>query len=152
MLTYRIPKKKVKVVVYLTQGEPLIGQMFMPCEGPGGTPMRLSTRLADSGYRFLALVQEDGSRLLSRERIVRAEILDREDAEAELDPGAGNPLFVSCRLSDGSLVEGTVSFAMPRGRERLIDYLNSSDGFIPIRTGRVLSLINVHQVVDCATN
>ncbi len=151
MLTYRVPQRKVQVVVHLTRGEPQIGNMFVPSEGPGGAPMRLSDRLADSGDRFLALVQEDGSRLISRERIVRVEFLDEEYAGLERDPGAGNPVFVTCRLSDGALVEGTISYAMPPGRERLIDYLNNCNGFIPIRAGRLLSLINVHQVVEWAT-
>ncbi|NIL99656.1 MAG: hypothetical protein GTN89_01535, partial [Acidobacteria bacterium] len=73
-------------------------------------------------------------------------------ARRESEPGAGEPTLVACRLADGSVIEGTVSFAMPPGRERLIDYLNSRpDGFIPIRTGRMLSLVHLWQIVDCAT-
>ncbi len=151
MLTYRVPRRKVKVVVHLTQGGAMIGRLFVPSEGPGGAPVRLSNCLADSGDRFLALVQEDGSRLISRERIVRVELLDDTDARIELDPAPQEPVLVTCRLSDGSTVEGTISYAMPPGRERLIDYLNSCDGFIPIRAGHLLSLVNVHQVVDWAT-
>lgn len=151
MLTYRVPQRKVRVVVHMTEGGPLTGQMFVPSEGPGGVPVRLSTRLSDSGDRFLALVQENGSRLISRERIMRIELLNEEDSGIEMDPARRDPVLVACRLSDGSLIEGTLSYAMPPGRERLIDYLNSCDGFIPIRAGRLLSLVNVHQVVDWST-
>jgi hypothetical protein len=152
MLTYRIPQRKVQVVVHLTKGDPLLGKLFVPVEGPGGKPVRLSDRLAEPGDRFLALVQEDNSRLISRHLIVRVELLAEEDAEFETEPGTGEPVLVACRLADGSVVEGTVSFAMPPGRERLIDYLNSRpDGFVPLRAGKMLSLIHLRQVVDWAT-
>ena len=152
MLTYRVPQRKVQVVVHLTQGDPLLGRLFVPTEGPGGMPMRLSDRLAEPGDRFLALVQEDNSRLISRHLIVRVELLAEEETEIELEPGAGVPVLVACRLADGSTIEGTLAFAMPPGRERLIDYLNSRpDGFVPLRTGRTLSLIHLRQVVDWAT-
>lgn len=152
MLTYRVPQRKVQVVVHLTQGDPLVGKLFVPAEGPGGKPVRLSDRLAEPGDRFLALVQEDNSRLISRNLIVRVELLVDEDAESEMEPGAGEPILVTCRLADGSILEGTVSFAMPPGRERLIDYLNSRpEGFVPLRTGKTLSLVHLRQVVDWAT-
>jgi len=114
--------------------------------------MRLSDRLNEPGDRFLALVQEDNSRLISRHQIVRVELLAEEDAEFETEPGMGEPILVACRLTDGSMLEGTLAFAMPPGRERLIDYLNSQpDGFVPLRTGKTLSLIHLRQVVDWAT-
>ena len=152
MLTYRVPQRKVRVVVHLTRGDPLVGKLFMPAEGPGGKPMRLSDRLAEPGDRFLALVQEDNSRLISRHLIVRVEFLDDADAEFEVEPGAGEPVLVGCRLADGTTLEGTLAFAMPPGRERLIDYLNDQpDGFVPLRAGRTLSLVHLRQVVDWTT-
>lgn len=152
MLTYRVPQRKVQVVVYLRQGDPLLGKLFMPVKGPGGAAVRLSDRLADGGDRFLALVQENGSRLISRDWILRVELLNEEDIDVEMEPGAGDPVLVMCRLADGSTLEGTVSFAMPPGRERLIDYLNSRpDGFVPLRAGKTLSLVHLRQVVDWAT-
>ena len=152
MLTYRVPQRKVRVVVHLTQGDPLLGKLFAPAKGPGGKAMRLSDRLAEPGDRFLALVQEDGTRLISRDLILRVELLTEEEAEFEMEPGAGEPVLAVCRLSDGSTLEGTISFAMPPARERLIDYFNSQpNGFVPLRTGRTLSLIHLRQVVDWAT-
>ena len=152
MLTYRVPQRKVQVVVHLRQGDPLLGKMFVPVEGPGGANVRLSDRLAEPGDHFLALVQEDGSRLIARDWILRVELLTEEDVGVELEPGASDPLVVTCRLTDGSTLEGTVSFAMPAGRERLIDYLNSRpDGFVPFRAGKTLSLVNLRQVVEWGT-
>ena len=151
MLTYRVPQRRVQVVVYLTQGEPLVGKLFVPAEGPGGRPVRLSERLAAPDDRFLALVQEDGSRLIAREMILRVELLTAEDAAIEHEPGEGAPSLATCRMADGSVLEGTISFAMPPGRERLIDYFNSQpDAFVPFHTGRTLSLIHLRQVVDWA--
>jgi len=152
MLTYRVPQRKVQVVVHMTHGEPLIGHLFVPNEGPGGAAMRVSDRLTEPGDRFLALVQGDNSRLISRHMILRVELLNEEDADSELEPGAGEPVPATCHLADGSEVEGTLSFAMPPGRERLIDYLNDRpDGFVPLRTGRTLSLVHLWQVVDWVT-
>ena len=153
MLTYRVPQRKVEVVVHLRKGDPLPGKLFVPAEGPGGTTARLSDRLADPDDRFLALVQDDGSRLISRDWILRVELLSEEDADVEMEPGASDPVSVVCRLADGSMLEGTVSFAMPPGRERLIDYLNSQPhGFVPLRAGKTLSLVHLRQVVDWAVD
>jgi len=152
MLTYRVPQRKVQVRVHLTQGDPLVGCLFVPSEGPGGNVMRLSDRLAEPADRFLALVRDDESRLISRRRILHVELSSKEEIENEVEPGVGKPVLVACRLADGSILEGSISFAMPRGRERLIDYLNSRpDGFVPMRTGKTLSLIHLSQVVDWAT-
>jgi hypothetical protein len=152
MLTYRVPQRRVQVVVHLTQGDPLVGCLFVPTEGPGGNVMRLSDRLAEPGDGFLALVQDQRSRLISRRRILRVELLSKEEVKNEIEPGACEPVLVACRLADGSILEGTVAFAMPPGRERLIDYLNSRpDGFVPMRTGKTLALIHLRQVVDWAT-
>ena len=149
MLTYHVPQRKVQVVVHLRQGDPLLGKLFVPTNGPGGVAVRLSDRLADSGDRFLALVQVDGSRLIARDWILRVELLTEEDVDLEKEPGACEPFLVTCRLADGSELEGTVSFAMPRGRERLIDYLNSQpDAFVPLRAGKTLSLVHLRQVVE----
>jgi hypothetical protein len=151
MLTYRVPQRKIQVVVHLRQGDPLLGKLFVAPEGPGGAVVRLSDRLAEPGDRFLALVQADGTRLISRDWILRVELLTEEDVDAEKEPGAGEPVLVTCRLADGSLLEGTISFAMPPGRERLIDYLNSQpDGFVPLRAGKTLSLVHLRQVVEWA--
>ena len=142
----------VERVVHLRQGDPLLGKLFVPAEGPGRVAVRLSDRLAEPGDRFLALVQADGSRLIARDWILRVELLAEEDVSVEKEPGACEPVLVTCRLADGLVLEGTVSFSMPRGRERLIDYLNSQpDGFVPLRTGKTLSLVHLRQVVEWAT-
>ena len=148
MQTYRVPRRQVQVVVHLRQGEPCRGCLFVPADGPGGVAQRLSARLIEPGDRFLALSRDGASRLISRDWILRIDVLSEEDAALELDPGAGDPVAVVCRLADGSVLEGTVSFAMPPGRQRLIDYINSVEGFVPLRSGGTLSLIHLRHVID----
>ena len=149
MLTYRVPQRQVRVRVHLRQGDPLPGSLFVPADGPGGSVSRLSDRLADPRDRFLALSHENTSRLISHDWILYVELLSDEDAAIEIEPGAGDPVAVTCRLADGSALEGEVSFAMPPGRERLIDYLNSQPhGFVPLRCEKTLSLVHLRQVID----
>ena len=152
MLTYRVPQRKVKVLVHMRQGKPLLGDFFVPESGPGGAPARLIDRLSDPKDRFLALVQEDGSRLVSHDWILRVEVLSEADAGLEIEPGACDPILVSCHLADGNVLEGTMAFAMPPGRQRLIDYINSiaHNGFVPMRAGKTLSLVHLRHVIDWA--
>ena len=147
MLTYRVPQREIQVVVHLKQAEPLPGFLFVPTDGPGGVPQRLSDRLLEPGDRFLALARDGESHLIARDWILRIEVLNAEESEREHDPGDGQAHDVVCRLVDGSRLEGTLSFAMPAGRQRLLDYVNSVEGFVPLHTGGSLSLINQRHVV-----
>jgi len=149
MQTYRIPQREVQVVVHLRQGEPLSGVLFVPVDGPGGTVSRLSDRLADPTDRFLAMTERHTSRLISHDWILYVELTSEEDAEIEREHAIGETVAVSCRMADGAVLAGDVSYAMPPGRERLIDYLNSQPrGFVPLQTARSLFLVHLRHVVD----
>ena len=148
MQAYRIPQKQVQVVVHMRQGVPLRGCLFLPEDGHGGFAQRLTDRLADPDNRFFALSQEGKARLISRDWILRIDVLAEDEAALEVEPAMGDPVPVACHLADGSILEGTVSFAMPPGRQRLIDYINSVDGFVPLRRDGMLILIHIPHVID----
>ena len=149
-MTYQVPKRKVQVVVHLHQGEPLRGCLFVSSASLGEGAQRLSARLAETDHRFLAFSQENGVRLISRDWILRVDVLREEEAALEAEPGAGEPISVACHLANGSVLAGTVAFAMPPGRQRLIDYVNSVEGFVPLRHDGTLSLIHQRHVIDWA--
>ena len=147
MLAYRVPQREIEVIVHLDRAEPLDGRLFVPAEGPSGAPQRLSVRLAEPGERFVALVREDGGHLIARDLILRVDLLAADEAVIEQEPGASAPRKASCRLVDGSVLEGTLSFSMPPGKQRLIDYVNSVEGFVPLHRGESVTLINQRHVV-----
>ena len=148
MQTYRVPQRQVQVVVHMRQGVPLRGCLYLPEDGHGGFAQRLTDRLVEPGGRFLALNQEGTPRLISRDWILRIDVLEDEEAALEVEPAMGDPVEVACHLADGSVIEGAVSFAMPPGRQRLIDYINSVDGFVPLRRDGMLMLIHIPHVID----
>lgn len=132
----------------MRQGQPRRGCLFLPADGMGGFAQRLSDRLSQPGDRFLALSQGGVSRLISRDGILRIDVLADDEAALEVEAIITEPHAVSCHLADGTVLEGIVSFAMPPGRQRLIDYVNSVEGFVPLRHDGVLTLVHQRHVIE----
>ncbi len=148
MTNFRVPQRRVEARIRLGDGRELVGTLFTAEAGPGGAPGRLADRLNDAQERFFPFVTDSGGRLVNKSGVVLV-ALGADAGEAELPvEAAEQEVTVRLTLRGGEEIEGSVPYTMPPERGRLLDYLNSTEAFIPIRVGAEFCLVNLAYVVD----
>jgi hypothetical protein len=136
----RVPQREVRAEIRLHGGQTRSGLLFVPAQGPDGSPGRLTDRLNDADEAFLALRDEATGVLVSKHRIVHVELPRSEVAVEVVD--AVTQVAARVQLADGSALDGVLPYAMPPDRARLLDYLNTAPGFLQLVAGEKLVLVN----------
>ncbi len=130
----------MEVSVLLEDGRKLDGVLYAPPSGPAGDPGRLVDRLNDDSESFVALDHGEESFLLSKQAMVWVRLAAAAD-DGTVEQGA-QVHEVNLVLTNGDSLAGTLRFAMPPERCRLLDYLNSAPGFITLERERQQVLLN----------
>jgi len=148
VIGYKVPQREVAVRVHRRGSEPVAGHLFVATDPSGCSMHTILDKLNDPEERFLAYDVAGDSRLIAKRWILSIDMLDGEQAAVELATHGNPPVDVVVYLSDGTVVKGGVSYLMPPGRERPIDLLNLTRGFLPIQTSEGLTLVNLDHVIE----
>lgn len=142
MEQYRVPLRSVRVSVRLEDGQVLDGDLSIPEAGEASSRVRAADRLNDDDA-FVPFSRADETDLLNKDRIVWVRIQDPELH----DDGAGSRAMVRLALLDGGEVDGELHYAMPRERERVLDYLNAAPRFLELFEPDGVRLVQRHHIV-----
>lgn len=144
---FHIEKSRLPVVVVMTSGERLTGDLFVQGNARTSSGFEEPPDVLNSPEPFFPLGTLSGRTLLCAKAHVRELILAREDtAQPEWELGARAEVAVALR--DGHLVKGTVLIAQESARQRVLDYLNRlSTRFLTLYSAHGMVLINREQIV-----
>ena len=149
MKAFQVPQQEIQVRVTLRAGGEVDGGFFFfaAC-GPGGAPGRLVDRLNDPAETFLPLSDGAGGKLLHKDQILTVRV--RGDSAGIEPPDSKGDIRTRVRLtlSDGTAVEGQLTFTMPPGRGRVLDFLNAAPRFIALSDEASLTWIHRDAIVS----
>ncbi len=86
---------------------------------------------------------------LSRRSIAAARVGSEWELGEQLTGGEQHE-EVEITLTDGTQLRGTVSYVLPLGRTRLLDYLNDAQPFVRLAEKEKVALINKRHVARVA--
>jgi len=95
--------------------------------------------------RHVVLLQKDA--IMVPTVAAEAEFPPEEMLPGETSAGSGAGVEAEIILQDGTEIRGAVVFAMPEGKNRLLDFLNLPEPFFAVRDGEVARLVNKRCVV-----
>jgi len=151
---YRIPKREITAEVTVLGHPRKVVKLFLSERaGAHAGAERPSDLLNESGA-FFPVVESPGKVIFLRRDAVlvvsvaaESEFLGDQLRPADLPADPGNSQEVEVILEDGTEIRGAVSFLMPEGKQRLLDFLNSGERFITVREANVARLINKRRMV-----
>lgn len=147
MEVFRVPQREIPVTVRLIDGSRHEGRLFAPAAGPDGAPGRLIDRLNDDKEHFVPLARADGGFLLSKSALVAIH-LGPEDGRLEWHEGEqAHEAEVAVVLEGGVELEGTVAYSLPPEKRRILDFFNTTLGYVPILQREGMTLFNRDHVV-----
>jgi hypothetical protein len=151
---YRVPKEKVEVELHLLHQAPQKVVMFLGKGAATHGGRERPSDLFNGPASFLPALDEWGSLFfVQRDAVLVATV--RAEQEFGPDPappgeGAFSPAAehaVDVDLEDGAQFHGIVSYILPEGRNRLVDFLNTEERFLKVRDGSLARLINKSRIV-----
>jgi hypothetical protein len=143
MELYRVEKSRIPVLVTLTRGEQLSGDMFIQGVAEWHLGPERTADVLNDGRGFFPLALADDSTMLVNKGSVRdvAELSSSRD-DWRLVP-AWRQQRVALRFGDGTTLAGTVDLELPGDNPRLLDFLNKTDAlFLPVLTPEGTRLVN----------
>jgi hypothetical protein len=153
---YRVPKIEIPAAIRMLGGPPLSLRLFLAAQAETHSGYERPSDLLNAPDAFLPALDGEGHGLI----IIRRDALvvvsvpashewgtgTGEEAATNSPPGCRIPVEVT--LHDGTALAGEVAYAMPEGRSRLIDFLNTLGRFLPLRDGETLHFINKEWIVS----
>lgn len=146
----RVPKRRVQVEVLLPGGAARQVTVFLAEFASSHTgPERVSDLLNAHDDFVPAVDVLTGTVIfLGRHSIAAARVGREWEVGEEL---AGSEQHqVEITLTDGGQLRGTLRFALPPGRTRLLDHLNDAQPFVRLEEGDKVALINKRHIARVA--
>ena len=149
-MNLRIPKRKLDVEICDDRGRIHRGGIFLTNSGTQERPhQRVQELLRER--RFLPVQEGDDVWFIKQSSICWVKIallaaVDELDREVEVSDEAVVTRVI-LEFVDGSSVRGSLRFLQPESERRVGDYIEQSQGFIPVRTDDSLYLVNLERVV-----
>ena len=141
---YHIEKFRYPVIVTMTDGSRIVGDMFVQSIAPFRTGPEEPPDILNDAEPFFPLAAEDGDTLLlAKDHVAEVEAVlpERDDLSAPL---AGlRPAVVEVSLVGGVTRGGSLLMERHADRPRLLDYLNRlTDRFLTLQSTEGVRLIN----------
>lgn len=147
----KVPKRRVQVELLVPGSPARQVTVFLAEFAPDHTgPERLSDLLNDHAEFVPAVDVASGAMTFFGRHSIAAARVAREWELGE-EPVAGEQHQVEIQLTDGTLLDGTVSFVLPHERTRLLDYLNDGQPFVLLAQRDQVALINKRHIVRVTT-
>ena len=151
---YRIPKLEVPAEVSLLAHPQKEVKLFLHERAETHAGAERPSDLLNGPREFFPAVEPSGKAVfLHRDAVTVISVPAESEFPPEGSTGSGEepeqavkmPLEVI--IQGGTVIRGAVSFVLPDGRNRLIDYLNSPDHFLIVREEGLAHLINKRRIV-----
>ncbi len=146
----KVPKRRVQAEVLLPGGGSRQVTFFLSDFAPNHNgPERLSD-LLNARDEFVPVVDAvtDSVSFLGRHTIAAARVGREWEISEQLAGAEEHELEIT--LIDGSALRGKVSFVLPLGRTRLLDFLNDEQPFIELVEREKVALINKRYIARVA--
>jgi hypothetical protein len=142
----RVPKRRVPVEVILPGGAARQVTVFLAEFAPTHSgPERLSDLLNAPDEFFPAVdAATEAMTFLGRHGIAAARVAPEWELGEELAGSGQNDVEII--LTDGPHLRGTLRFALPPGRTRLLDHLNDAQAFVRLEETDRVVLINKRHI------
>jgi hypothetical protein len=146
----KVPKQRAQVEVLLAGGGARQVVVFLAEFASMHSGRERLSDLLNGGEDFVPAL--DGATgevtFLGRQSIAAARVAPEWEPLDEATQAAEHELEVT--LADGTKLRGRVSFVMPPGRSRLLDYLNDAPPFLRLAERGSVALINKRHIARVA--
>ena len=156
---YRIPTHRIRADLLLAGQEMMPADLYLGEQSERDLGRERPLDLLNGKKSFLPVkLPEDGTVLIRRTSVLMASL--PADEARENDPRADELLAeartrgtdarevdVEVLLEEGTRITGRVAYVLPRGEQRLQDFLNNSETFFRVWDGETLRLINGDRAV-----
>jgi len=141
MSDYRIEKIRRHLVVVLTDGSRIAGEVFLrPVSRFRSSPEEPLELLNDTEEPFFALHSGDRTLIVAKCNVARVELPVPDEDDSNL-AAIGVPVEVA--LTNGGTCTGSIFLETRADRPRLMDFLNAySLRFLPVIDARQMVLVN----------
>ena len=155
---YRVPKREIVAQIKLFGQPTKPYRLFLSerAETHLGVE-RPSDLLNETGSFFPAVEPSGEMALLRRDAVIlvsvaaEQEFRDSGSDVPDLDAEPARAVPVEVVLADGTEIRGMISYLMPEGRSRLLDFLNTEDRFVRLRDANAAILVNKRHIVRVST-
>jgi hypothetical protein len=138
MNDYRVEKLELQVMLFLADGVVHDGIMFLSPFSPSHSGSQRLVELFRESDTFFAFKDKTGRFCLINKSSVTHTRYPVQDEEKTY----GDRIKVRLTFYGGELLEGTIIVAMPAGKGRLQDYINSTPGFFCLLTEDAHYIVN----------
>lgn len=150
---YRIPKRQVHAEVKLPGQAPRKIQLHLASHAEQHYGQERPSDLLNGSESFLPAVdQEGGIGFIPREAVMILTVPAEHELELEsvASEAAARTERVRILMEDGTRIQGDVTYVLPAGQERLLDFLNATDWFFRVHDAPRVHLVNKHRVAWAA--
>lgn len=152
---FQVPKHEVSARALLPGGEHEELKLYVSERAERHSGRERPSDLLNRDDRFVPVRLSDSGFVLLRRTAVLVMVVSLEDelvagvVEGGEGPDAEGAERHEVRLvlDEGTEVEGSVTYVMPPGEQRLQDYLNQAPGFVRVRDGDRIQLVNTGRIV-----
>ena len=138
MNQYRVDKLEIPVMLFLADGVVHDGIMFLSPFSPSHSGPQRLVELFREHETFCPFKDKKGRFcLINKSSVTHARYPIQNEEEAY-----GDRIKVRVTFYGGELLEGTIVIAMPAGKGRIQDYINSTAGFFRLHTEDAHYIVN----------
>ena len=149
METYKIPKERAKVLMWVPPNKPDERDLYLSPFAESHQGAETVSDLLLRPKRFLPVLREgNGLQLVRKEAIRWLKVKEPERAEWHfMEQRAGAPeARIICEFREGGALEGVIYALTKPGEQRVLDVANLAQGFLPMETAEGFFLVNLNHV------
>ncbi len=149
METYKIPKERVKVLIWVPPHQPEERCLFLSPFAETHQGAETVSDMLIRPKRFLPVLLEGGGLQLVRKEAIRwLKVNNPERFEWHfIEQRQGAPQArIRCGFREGGSLEGIMYALTPAGEQRVLDVVNLLQGFLPLETSDGFFLLNLSHV------
>lgn len=147
-MSFRVPVLPVDVTIVCSDGERLMGKVFIPEKASQHTgPMR-AEEWVNQDESFFPFLQEGTKKpvILNKSQLLLLTVAAENDP-SDLPDDAPIPKRSVSILTSEVRVHGMIVVDMPHNHERILDVLNGNGDFLPVHDGNLHHLVAKRLIV-----
>jgi len=147
MSVYRVEKSELPFVVFQAGGSIMKGIVFLSAAANNHMGQQTLLDLLKESGDFFPFRSEAGEFCVTNKQTItyiRFEPPEQEEKYQSL----GDRENVEIKFVGGEQLRGTLVIEMPKGRNRLFDFINNMEGFSLLQNEEAHYMVNVSQVLD----
>jgi hypothetical protein len=154
--TYAVPKKGIRASIILSGQQVRAVELFLGDRARNHEGSERASDLLSSDAEFIPVRQIDSSKvfLLRRDSIMVVTIAAEDEPDIGqselrlLDSETCTRIQIEVVLTDGSTIQGTISYMMPEARRRVQDFLNLPERIIRVRDDERIHIVSKRHIAE----